>query len=148
MELKLSLAPSRISSCLNALLLIAATGAIAISGLHFGWKLLLGFLIWGLSVIRQRRDDAVEMLVLKARSRSQPDLEDISDNVDYVLSGTVHLKSARYLEVRLQSAWCLSWIQILSLKSHDRTRALVILPDSCDTASRRQLRKLIITRTC
>lgn len=148
MELKVSLAPSRICSCLNALLLILASAAIVISGLYFYWKLLLVVLIWGLSLARHIRDDPVQTLVLKAWSRSQPDLDDINGNEERGLSGTISLKKGRYLEVKLQSAWCLSWIQILSLKSHDRTRAIVILPDSCNATSRRQLRKLVITRTC
>lgn len=149
MELKVSLAPSRIGSGLNALLLIAASAAIVISGLYFYWKLLLVVLIWGLSLARHLCDDPVQTLVLKAWSRSQPDIDDINGNHERRgLSGTITLKSGRYLEVKLQSAWCLSWIQILSLKSHDRTRAIVILPDTCSTTRRRQLRKLVITRAC
>ena len=148
MELGIRLTPSRIHRSLNVLVLLGASGAIAISGLGFGWKLLLTVFVWGLSAFYSWREVPIQALVLKAFSSSQPDLDNIDGPEDSRVSGTITLQNGRYLEARLQSAWCLSWILIVGLKSHDKTRALAIFPDSCSQSERRQLRKLITTRTC
>src|SRR5690606_4174151 len=142
MELDIRLQPSRILLCSRLLLLIAVLVAIASSGLGFAVKFLLFSAVPLLCWFQRDREGQICRGVVK-RLSARADSSDIGPSSGHGITGTFNLQNSRYLDVHLVSCLCLHWLQVLTFKSHDSVRILVVLPDSCSSREQRYLRRLL-----
>jgi hypothetical protein len=142
MEVEIRLRASRLLLGLHVVVVSLACIAITLCVFPLVIQLSGIVIVISLSVYDWRGHSQVAGLCLKSHAGKQGSDDDECHEQTARVAGVVSLADGRLVEVALRSMYCLWWLQVLVLQSHDKARTVVVLPDSSSREQRRLLRKL------
>lgn len=138
MDMDIRLVRSRYLSLLRLMMVVAASYAVALANISLSAQTVLVLLICLQSLHWSSWQPWVCGFLCETDNYT--DTEQRSGQPSLVLK----FSNGRWLKVELISFYCLSWIQILELRTASRKHTIIILPDSCSDEERRKMRCFLL----